>query len=205
MASNDYKFVSHWRVRGTRQEVVDVFSDPRELPRWWRAFVMEVLNVEPGGEGALGERVTLHVKSWLPYQLVWTFKVVEARALDGFAVDVTGDLEGLSKWTFTQDGEYVNIRNDWTVRAHLAIVRYLSWLLKPAFAFNHRWAMKQGEISLQIEMDRRRARTEQERALIPAPPLTTTSSWAPLGLASLGIVLALGSAAYLLTRPHAQS
>ena len=35
--------------------------------------------------------------------------------------------------------------------ADKALLRYLSFLLKPVFAMNHRWAMAQGEKSLRVE------------------------------------------------------
>jgi hypothetical protein len=64
----------------------------------------------------------------------------------------------------------VDVTYDWRSRARKPILRSLSWLLKPVFAANHRWAMARGERSLALELQRRRARTETERAAIPAPP-----------------------------------
>jgi len=32
---NDYHFVTHWRVRGTVKEILDILSDAEDLPRWW--------------------------------------------------------------------------------------------------------------------------------------------------------------------------
>jgi hypothetical protein len=37
------------------------------------------------------------------------------------------------------------------------LLRYLSFVFKPLFAANHRWAMAQGERSLRAEMARRRS------------------------------------------------
>jgi len=51
----------------------------------------------------------------------------------------------------------VNITYDWKIRADKALLRYLSFLLKPVFAMNHRWAMAQGEKSLCVELSRRRS------------------------------------------------
>lgn len=45
----------------------------------------------------------------------------------------------------------------WRVSAAKPLLRYLSFLLKPVFAANHRWAMKKGEESLRIEIARRKA------------------------------------------------
>jgi len=50
------------------------------------------------------------------------------------------------------------------------LLKSLSFLMKPIFAANHHWAMRQGEESLQLELARRHAATPQVRALVPAPP-----------------------------------
>ena len=42
--------------------------------------------------------------------------------------------------------------------------------MKPLFAANHYWAMRMGEKSLALELDRRHATTSAARALVPAPP-----------------------------------
>ncbi|MDA0256552.1 MAG: hypothetical protein O3C25_02265 [Chloroflexi bacterium] len=47
---------------------------------------------------------------------------------------------------------------DWRVRAEKLLLRRLSWLLRPLFAWNHRWAMAQGERSLRRELERRATR-----------------------------------------------
>ena len=41
MATNEYHFVTHWRVRGTVAEVMEVISDAESLPRWWPAVYLE--------------------------------------------------------------------------------------------------------------------------------------------------------------------
>jgi hypothetical protein len=50
----------------------------------------------------------------------------------------------------------VNVTYDWRVKAEKPLLRYISFLLKPVFAANHRWAMRQGEQSLQRELARLR-------------------------------------------------
>lgn len=45
-----------------------------------------------------------------------------------------------------------------------------SILLRAVFAANHRWAMRQGKLSLCLELRRRRARTSAERESIGPPP-----------------------------------
>jgi hypothetical protein len=52
-------------------------------------------------------------------------------------------------------------------------LRRLTWLLRPVFAANHRWAMARGEESLRLELRRCRAGSEAERRRVPPPPPTT--------------------------------
>jgi hypothetical protein len=85
-------------------------------------------------------------------------------------MDASGDLEGRGIWTFEQDDSFVNVTYDWTIRANKPIIEKLSFLLKPIFRSNHNWTMKRGEASLKLELLRRRAKSEEELASIPAAP-----------------------------------
>jgi hypothetical protein len=98
----------------------------------------------------------------------------------GFTIEATGDFVGRGVWTFEQDGDWVNMTYDWRIRTNKPLLRYGAFLFKPLYEWNHRWAMKKGEESLKLELARRRARTPQERAAIPAPPGPTTTSPVPL-------------------------
>lgn len=169
MASNNYHFITHWRVQSTVEEVADILSDAPDLARWWPSVYLEVKELEPGDENGVGKLVDLYTKGWLPYRLRWQFRVTESNYPHSFAIEAKGDFVGRGIWTFVQDGEEVAITYDWQIRADKPILRYLSFLLKPIFAANHRWAMDKGEESLVLELARRRA-TPTERARIPPPP-----------------------------------
>jgi hypothetical protein len=43
-------------------------------------------------------------------------------------------------------------------------------VFRPIFRANHLWAMARGEESLDLELRRRRAETEEERRAVPAAP-----------------------------------
>jgi hypothetical protein len=60
-------------------------------------------------------------------------------------------------WTFEQEDKWVNVVYDWRIRADKPLLKSLSFLLKPLFSANHRWAMSRGEESLKLELLRRRA------------------------------------------------
>lgn len=67
----------------------------------------------------------------------------------------TGDFDGRGVWNLRQDGDQVGITFDWQLTADKPLLRYFSFLLKPLFAANHRWAMARGEESLKRELARK--------------------------------------------------
>lgn len=173
MPSNAYHFLTHWRVPSTVEEIAAILSNATDLPRWWPAVYMDVQELEPGDAHGVGKIVSLHTKGWLPYTLRWQFRVTQNNEPHGFELAAFGDLTGRGVWTFRQDGEQVDITYLWEVTADKPLLRRLSWLFKPIFAANHRWAMQKGYESLLLELARRRAPTPEAHARIPAPPQPT--------------------------------
>jgi len=171
----DYQFLTVWRVAGTIDEVMAILGDDdyAAVARWWPSVYLTVTQVEAGGAGGLGRVLDLYTKGWLPYTLRWTLRVTEPLTDRGYAVEATGDLNGTGRWTFEQDGPEVVITYDWRIQASKPLLRRLSWLLKPAFAANHHWAMKKGEESLRLEMRRRRQVPGGQTSAVPPPPPAT--------------------------------
>ena len=195
-----YRFVTEWDVVGTARQVADVLADPLELPRWWPSVYLVVEELEPGGEHGVGRVVRVLTKGWLPYTLSWSFCIVESRHPHGFTLEADGDFVGRGVWTFAERGAWVHVTYDWQIVVEKPLLRLLSPLARPVFAANHRWAMQQGEESLKLELMRRRAGSDLERALVPAPPAPTTTSPAPLLLAAAGVAGLLLAAAHLIAR-----
>jgi hypothetical protein len=194
----DYHFVTSWRVQGTCGEVADVLGDPLRLAVWWPSVYLNVEEIEAAKtESGVGRRVRLLTKGWLPYTLQWDLVVLDSQYPHSSTIAATGDFEGTGVWTFRQDGDHVDITYDWSIRATKPLLRNLSFLLRPVFEANHRWAMAQGEESLVLELARRRAISDAQRRAVPPPPgPTTLAGVALLGAAAAGI----GGIAYLIYR-----
>lgn len=113
----------------------------------------------------------LYTKGWLPYTLRWKFLVTETEFPKGFALRALGDFVGTGIWTFqpAADG-HCEVIYDWKIQANKPLLRKLTPVLRPVFALNHHWAMRMGQKSLRLEIRRRQAVTEAERAAIPSPP-----------------------------------
>ena len=153
----EYAFLTTWRVRANVDEVFDVLSDPLALPRWWPAVYLEVKELKPAdGPNGVGRVIGLHTRGRLPYTLRWNFTVLESTRPSGFKLAAHGDFEGTGVWTLAQDGDHVEATYDWRISAEKPLLRYGTFILRPFFAANHRWAMARGEESLALELRRRR-------------------------------------------------
>jgi hypothetical protein len=186
-SSIDYRFVDRWRVRGSAAEVTDILAAVTDFPRWWWSVYIEVTRDEPGDERGVGQAGSMHARGWMPFTLRSDYRIRESSG-SRVATDVQGDLTGSGVWDIEQDGEWVDITGTWNLRSDKPLLRYLSPVFKPVLRSNHTWIMRQGERSLQLELDRRRASTPEERARVPEPPGPVPAS---VWLAGLGALLAL--------------
>ena len=156
MASNDYAFLTEWRIEAPRELIYDILVAGEDLPRWWPDVYLSATPEGPKGGADVGTRIRLHTRGWLPYTLRWTAETARADRPAGFEIRAIGDFDGRGIWTFEQEGPETHILFDWRLRAEKPILRSLSFLLKPIFSWNHRWAMARGYESLQKEVARRK-------------------------------------------------
>jgi hypothetical protein len=147
-----------WRIKGTVEQVYDVLSRPRDFPRWWPEVYLEVNELKAGNADGVGRVVALRTKGKLPYELNWQAEMTAAEKPHRMSVRARGDLDGRGEWRFRQDGEWVVATYDWTVLAAKPWMAVLAPLLKPVFAWNHRWAMQRGFEGLERELERRATR-----------------------------------------------
>ncbi len=171
--SDQYHFVTVWRVAGTVAEVAEVLGDGAALTRWWPEVYLDAVHRVRDGE----DTVELWTTGWLPYTLRWTLRLTEPVSATGFALSADGDLVGTGRWTFRQDGPEVEVGYDWRVSAAKPLLRRLGRLLRPVFEANHRWAMDRGQESLALELRRRRAATPDAVPPPPAPTFGRLTAW----------------------------
>jgi hypothetical protein len=115
LASNEYRFITHWRVESTLAEINEILGNAPDLARWWPSVYLAVQELEQGAADGVGKVISLYTKGWLPYTLRWQFQVTENRYPNGFSLEATGDFVGRGVWSFTQDGEFVDISYDWPI------------------------------------------------------------------------------------------
>jgi uncharacterized protein YndB with AHSA1/START domain len=157
LTATDYSFITEWRVEAAPDEVFLVLTDPLSLPRWWPEVYLFVKKIDDGA-------FELHTRGWLPYTLRWRFRVVESVPPERISLMAWGDLNGSGIWTLRRHGLFTDIRYEWNVSAGKPFLRHLSFVLKPVFRANHRWAMARGQQDLKAELVRRRASSHTAQA-----------------------------------------
>jgi hypothetical protein len=134
-----------------------VLADAPSLARWWPSVYLDVKELSPGDpQTHVGRVIDLYTKGWLPYTLRWKFTVTRSDPPRGFSLRAEGDFEGTGVWTITQDGDHTEATYDWRIAARKPLLRYGSFVMRPIFGANHRWAMARGLESLELELRRRR-------------------------------------------------
>jgi mannose-6-phosphate isomerase-like protein (cupin superfamily)/uncharacterized protein YndB with AHSA1/START domain len=147
VASHEYRFVDEWDVAAPRERVFGAISDARTYPTWWKPVYIDV---ESDGDAELGKVSRQHFKGRLPYHLRTTSTITRLEPPHIIEADVDGDLRGHGKWTLTENGGGgTHVRFDWQVFADKPLLRLLTPILRPAFRWNHAWAIARAREGLE--------------------------------------------------------
>ena len=138
-----YCFVDEWLVAARPHRVYELLSCPREYAAWWGDAFLQ--GEGDAGPAAPGKRARLLTRGRLPYRLRWELTCVEAVAPRRLVSRIDGDFVGTGTWTLTAVGASTRAVLEWDVEVRKPLVRHLTPLLRPLFAWNHRWAMRRGQ------------------------------------------------------------
>ncbi|WP_274628586.1 SRPBCC family protein [Arvimicrobium flavum] len=157
MPSNVFRFDEVWRIpEAAPGEVWDVLSDAALLPEWWGDVYREVTPLNDLGKGQVGARSKARARGALPYELNFIIEAAELEPGRKVVVKTYGDFDGL--WTanlFPENGG-TRVELTWQVIVERPILKFFSPLLRPAFAWNHRWTTPRGEAGLRRYLAKRR-------------------------------------------------
>jgi hypothetical protein len=145
--NNEYHFTTRWRFEAPPERIFEVLAQPLEFPRWWGSVY---LRAERIGDA----KVRFVTKGKLPYTLRWDSEAIASRPPGYLEIRATGDFEGRGIWVLEREGSYTHVAFDWKLTAQKPLLRYFSFLLKPVFQWNHRWAMEQGKRGMERELER---------------------------------------------------
>jgi uncharacterized protein YndB with AHSA1/START domain len=147
MSTNQYSFVTVWKIEAPIELVWDEICDIENLPSWWKAIV-DIKVIDRGDENGVNFLVEQIWKGVLPYKLSLLSKTTAVDYLKSIEIVASGDLEGLGKWTFTQEGEIVRVQYNWDVKTTQKAMSFLALVIKPLLAWNHDEIMRWGALGL---------------------------------------------------------
>lgn len=148
MPANDYYFLEEWFIPAPADEVWKVMSDARLLPEWWRGVYLSAEPLDGYSEPRVGGRVRGRARGFLPYRLGFTIEATELTRPSVVAVKIAGDLTGTWRATLREEAGGTRVTLEERVIADKPLIRLLSPVLKPLFAWNHRWTTPRGEQGL---------------------------------------------------------
>jgi hypothetical protein len=137
-----YRFVDEWLVPASPEWVYGLLSCPREYPGWWSDAFLE--GEGDPGPASPGKHARLLTRGRLPYRLRWDLTCVEAVAPSRLVSRIEGDFVGEGIWTIKPEGGGTRAVLEWNVEVRKGLVRRLTPILRPLFAWNHQWAMARG-------------------------------------------------------------
>ena len=119
--------MDEWLVPASPEWVYGLLSCPREYPEWWGDAFLD--GEGDPGPAAPGKRARLVTRGLLPYRLRWELTCVEAVAPARLVSRIEGGTRAVLEWN---------------VEVRKGLVRRLTPVLRPLFAWNHGWAMARG-------------------------------------------------------------
>ena len=108
----------------------------------------EVVPLDRKGKGVVGARAKARARGALPYELNFIVEAAELEPGRLVVVRTFGDFDGLWRAELSPSGTGTHVALVWQVTVERPILKLLAPLLRPAFAWNHRWTTPRGEAGL---------------------------------------------------------
>lgn len=141
--ATQYAFVTRWQFKAPLNQVWDAIHSSLEWPSWWKG-VIKVRELEKGDADGVGGIREYTWRSILPYQLAFNMRLTEFEKYKRMKGLAFGELEGEGEWLLEEKDDITYVQYNWTVFTNKAWMNYLSFLLKPAFNYNHDVVMSWG-------------------------------------------------------------
>jgi hypothetical protein len=159
MSLQEYIFHEQWFIPARAADVYSVLCDASLLPLWWRGVYLSLTSLGQYEGPQVGNRYQAVARGFLPYKLRF---VLETAILDSnrqVGVRMEGDLIGTWTATLAEEVEGTRVKLVQHCRSGKRLIRWLSPLAKPLFAWNHRWTTPRGEAGLTSYLANRRQLT----------------------------------------------
>jgi hypothetical protein len=136
-----YHFVSRWTVDAPASAAYAAIYEVVRYPAWWPE-VKEARKLDE-------DHLWMRTRSFLPYDLAFELERTIADPRAGILeARLTGDLEGVIRWTIESDADGCLITFDEDVDTNKPTLNRLAPIVRPAYVANHALMMAHGQAGL---------------------------------------------------------
>jgi len=148
MSANQYYFLDKWFIPHPIAQVWPYIVHAERYPVWWGEVYERITPLNHLEPDQLGARADVYAHGRLPYKIHFVSEITRVEPPYQLGLAAQGDLNGTGLWMLQPAEGGTAVSFEWIVQADKPILRIFSPLLKPMFAWNHRWCMVKGEAAL---------------------------------------------------------
>jgi hypothetical protein len=138
----DYHFVTIYQLEAPIEEVWRALRDFTSYPGWSKG-IFRAQPLQPRAEGGEDGRIRFKVKGRLPFTLSFDATLTKDDPPQLLELRAVGELEGVGRWTLSQQGAVTTAQYTWDVRTTKRWMNLLAPLARPIFAWNHDGVMRE--------------------------------------------------------------
>ncbi|HRO41994.1 MAG TPA: SRPBCC family protein [Flavipsychrobacter sp.] len=138
-----YSFITRWQIKAPVEIVWETMFESERWSEWWKS-VISVTETVPGDEMGIGSIRSYTLISPMRYRLTFQILLTERETFRLLKGKVTGQLDGVGSWHFSESDEVTTVECHWQVATTVKWMNRFAFLLAPLFVYNHNIVMKQG-------------------------------------------------------------
>jgi carbon monoxide dehydrogenase subunit G len=139
-----YSFVTEWRLEAPIERVFELLNDATAWPEWWPGVISIDEIRPPTDRNGVGRVLRSTFRGKLPFRLTFDMTVEEVVRPTSLAGRARGELDGVGRWTLSQEGSDTLVRYDWNIRTTRWWMNLLAPMAAGAFKSNHDYIMRNG-------------------------------------------------------------
>jgi uncharacterized membrane protein len=141
--SQQYNFISHWKVNAPIEKVWQLIYDSEKWPHWWKS-VVSVKELNKGDERGIGSIRMYKMRSPMLYTLSFNMELTERIDMELLKGNASGELTGTGAWMLKVTDGITEVQCHWQVYTTRWWMNTFAFMLRPAFRYNHAAVMKHG-------------------------------------------------------------
>lgn len=139
----EYRLLTIWRIEAPLEEVYAAIHNSPRWPDWWPGM-QKVEPVTAGDATGINSVLRYSWQGRLPYRMVFEVRATRIEKRVAIEGAVQGDLEGVGRWHFINEGAVSVVRYEWHVRSTRWWMNLLAPFARAMFIRNHGIIMRQG-------------------------------------------------------------